>query len=296
MFQTRDFPPDLYAVALEEYLLLQAMHALAARPPRLSLPAEAGMLSYNDLLHLAIQTFAHERMQELSYYLARLQPCLPRSLDTHMPFPHGDLDERTSSAEILSWHLLQDAQSPLWNAVRTAVRALTWRPGRQRFSDGSANNVTFGAFARGPIGLCADTVRHGSFCRLLNRLIEHICPAHKWTTFSLNLNVRTPPHRDQSNSKTGTLLLSLSHHDEGSVWVESWQGTDYEETDYGLLSGRPFSLAFQALIFPAHNHVHCTRGWSLTDRITLAAYSISDPGRLSSAHKATLVDLGFHLP
>ncbi|CAE7501615.1 unnamed protein product [Symbiodinium sp. CCMP2592] len=296
MLQTRDFPPDLYVVALEEYLLLQAMQALAARPPLRSIPAEAGMLSYNDLLHLASQIFCQERMQELLRYTACLQPCLLRSLDTHMPFPYRELDEQAPRAEVLAWHLLQDAQSPLWCAVRTAVRALAWRPGRQHFSDGNANNVTFGAFARGPhVGLCAHTVRHGSFCRLLNRLIEHICPDHIWSTFSLNYNVRTPPHRDQTNSKTGTLLLSLSHHDEGSVWVESYHGTDYEETQFGLLRGRPFGLAFQALIFPAHNHVHCTRGWSLTDRVTLAAYCISNRGRVSGELKATLSDLGFHL-
>ena len=103
---------------------------------------------------------------------------------------------------------------------------------------GPLSACSIGAFGRGPyVGLCSLTAQHGSFCRLMNRLINHLKPDHIWSSISISKNMLTPPHRDQQNHASDTLLVGLSHFVEGGVWVEGEGGCHFEDTPYGLRGG-----------------------------------------------------------
>ena len=221
-----------------------------------------------------------------------------RCLDTHMPFPLGDFQQHMPKAEQVAHALLTDATAPIWCAVRQAVAEVEWDQGRHAFMKAEQpHNLTLGAFAYGPhCGLCRGTREHANFCRLLNRFICHIKPDHVWSSFALNLNARLPPHKDSHNAPTGSLLLSLSHHEEGSVWLEE-SSCSADRSHFASGScGRMYRITFQALYFQAHRQVHCTCDWSRANRITLSAYCIGTYHHLSEAQRNFLADLGFILP
>ena len=290
-------PFDVHTTALEEYLLLQALHRLIPPGQRWALPGHAGLLVRNDILEMAMRLLTDSSRDLYLNYAEGLPAYLRRCIDTYMPVPYGSLSPSASRAEFLSWHLLNDGDAPLWTAVRTAVSALSWQRGRQTFSRHAECNVTFGAFGRGPyVGLCSLTAQHGSFCRLMNRLINHLKPDHIWSSISISKNMLTPPHRDQQNHVSDTLLVGLSHFDEGGVWVEGEGGCHFEDTPCGLRGGFRHCITMQALLFPAHSHFHCTNRWSFADRITLAAYCARPLQHLKPADASLLEELGFQLP
>ena len=168
----------------------------------------AGLLVRNDILEMAMRLLSDSSRDLYLNYAERWPAYLRRCIDTYMPVPYGSLSPSASRAEFLSWHLLNDGDAPLWTAVRTAVSALSWQRGRQTFSRHAECNVTFGAFGRGPyVGLCSLTAQHGSLCRLMNRLINHLKPDHIWSSISISKNMLTPPHRDQQNHASDTLLV-----------------------------------------------------------------------------------------
>eukprot|EP00439_Symbiodinium_sp_Y106_P006920 s5275_g1.t1 len=265
-------PFDVPTTALEEYLLLQALYRLISPGQRWALPRHAGLLVRNDILEMAMRLLTDSSRDLYLNYAEGLPAYLRRCIDTYMPVPYGSLSPSASRAEFLSWHLLNDGDAPLWIAVRTAVAALSWQRGRQTFSRHAECNVTFGA------------------------LINHLKPDHIWSSISISKNMLTPPHRDQQNHSSDTLLVGLSHFDEGGVWVEGEGGCHFEDTPYRLRGGFRHCITMQALLFPAHSHFHCTNRWSFADGVMLAAYCARPLQHLQPADASLLEELGFQLP
>ena len=63
-----------------------------------------------------------------------------------------------------------------------------------------------------------------------------------------------PPHRDQGNAPTGSLLTCLTHNEGGELWLEDGEGQCYDDTEVGMRCGRIIRLSMQSLLFPAHAH------------------------------------------
>ena len=89
---------------------------------------------------------------------------------------------------------------------------------------------------------------------------------------------------------------SLSHHEEGSVWLEEPSGQREAGTQGPRNCGSMYRITFQALYFQAHRQLHCTCEWNRANRITLSAYCIGTYQHLSETQKGFLADLGFLLP
>ena len=114
-------PFDVHTTALEEYLLLQALHRLIPPGQRWVLPGNAGLLVRNDILEMAMRLLSDSSRDLYLNYAERLPAYLRRCIDTYMPVPYGALSPSASRPEFLSWHLLNDGDAPLWTAVRAAV-------------------------------------------------------------------------------------------------------------------------------------------------------------------------------
>ena len=128
--------------------------------------------------------------------------------------------------------------------------------------------MMLGAYSRGPFtGSCRMTRSHASVCRVLNRLVHHLGGPHHWGTLALNLDVRLPPHRDSGNYPSSSLLIGLTHHVDGGVWIEDAVTTSGRAGNGGARCGSVYRMEMQSLKFPAHRMVHATCGWSLTNRI-----------------------------
>ena len=282
------FPPDVYYVALEEYLLHNALHILTERQGRKTAPPAAGLALRNDLIQLGMELLEEPELLEFLWYAEELGRSTKKCLDTHMPFPYGQLSPQLPRAEQVAHALLADATAPIWCAVRQAVAEVEWVQGRHAFMKAEQpHNLTLGAFANGPhCGICRGTREHASFCRLLNRFVCHLKPDHVWSTFALNLNARLPPHKDNHNAPTGSLILSLSHHEGGSVWLEESPGRQGHCPNAMESCGKMYRITFQALFFQAHRQVHCTCDWDRANRITLTAYCIGTYQHLSASHKS----------
>ena len=93
-----------------------------------------------------------------------------------------------------------------------------------------------------------------------------------WSSFSLNLDMRTPPHKDSGNASYPGFLTTLTHNEGGSLWIEEDGGTVYEEDKGVMRRGQTYSPCLQGLLCPSNCTLHSTCSWSFTNRITLAAY------------------------
>ena len=298
MAQLLPYPTDVYTDALEEALLLHAAINLLHEQGRGTLPPAAmGLAVRNDIISWAGQALEPEQRKAFMRYAQSLHRHLRRYLTTYMPEPIGEPGPQSPEAEMLAWHFLSDGSATLWGAVRQAVAVLDWQAGRHAFSGERKANVTMGAYSKGPhCGICSGTRAHPSFCRLVNRFINHLCPQLVWTSFALNLDTRMPPHRDQGNAPTGSLLTCLTHNEGGELWLEDGEGQCYDDTEVGMRCGRIVRLSMQSLLFPAHAMTHCTCDWSLTNRVTLAAYCIGTVKHLKKEETLLLEELGFCLP
>ena len=117
-----------------------------------------------------------------------------------------------------------------------------------------------------------------------------------WSSFSLNWDMRTPPHKGSGNASSPGFLTTLTHNEGGSLWIEEEGGTVYEE-DRGILKrGHTYSPCLQGLFFQSNCTLHSTCSWSFTNRITLAAYCIGHPQQLGARQVHDLEHLGFQLP
>ena len=146
-------------------------------------------------------------------------------------------------------------------AVRQVVGLLEWQPDKHSVAPGKGGNVMLGAYSKGPFrGLRKATRSHASVCRLLNRLVQHMGCLPCWSTLAVNLDLRLPPHKDSGNYPSGSLVLSLTHHVNGGLWIEDVTEGPQRQRRCGAV----YRMDMRGLFFPAHKMMHATCDWSGT--------------------------------
>ncbi|CAE7446198.1 unnamed protein product [Symbiodinium necroappetens] len=295
------FPPDVYAIALEESLLLDALNSLLGNTSAKRIPPALGLAPVNDIVHGACELLQDTEQALFLQYYEKLAACRRRALDTHMPEPAPVLTDILCRAEALARYYLMEGQAPIWTAARQVVAELEWTVDKHSVAPNTGGNVLLGAYSSGPFaGLCKLTKSHASVCRLLNRLVQHLGGAldrpQYWSTLAINMDLRLPPHKDRGNFPTSNLVFSLTHHSEGGVWIEDGCGQAYLSPSGVPRCGTVFKLGLQSLSFPAHRMTHATCDWHLTNRVILSAYCAGQTHHLKLDQRMLLRDLGFVLP
>ena len=150
-----------------------------------------------------------------------------------------------------------------------------------------------GAYSKGPFrGLRKATRSHASVCRLLNRLVQHMGCLPCWSTLAVNLDLRLPPHKDSGNYPSGSLVLSLTHHVNGGLWIEDVTEGPQRQRRCGAV----YRMDMRGLFFPAHKMMHATCDWSGTCRIVPTAFCIGQVDKLDAGQREILHELGVLLP
>ena len=150
MAQIVPYPADVYYLALEEYLLLNALRLCALEQGGGLIRPALGLAPRNDIIREAHDLLGPEPLRRFLTYAGSLGATLKRCLDTHMPEPPGSLQPQAPVvAEVMAWHYLKDGDAPVWSAVRQAIAELSWEPGRHGFSPGDHCNLTLGAYRKG---------------------------------------------------------------------------------------------------------------------------------------------------
>ena len=156
-------------------------------------------------------------------------------------------------------------------------------------------SFTMGAFYHcGKTGLRRNLNMYPVCSALLARLISSRFPGESFTSLALFRDIRQPTHKDSTNGRYNNLLLACSTFEGGGLWVQSDDGKIMRPVNGSELSGKIVSWGQGAISFDPHRW-HSTESWTGT-RLVLAAYSISDEGKLDAADKLRLSSLGFELP
>ena len=286
------FPLDMYTVALEEFLLIEALMRLQQQQGGGALPPAIGLMPVNDILLYAQSLLDDSGYATLLQYAASLHHSRFHVVDAFLPEPAPILCDQLLAAESLARAFLAEGQAPIWSAVRQVVGLLEWQPDRHSVAPGKGGNVTLGAYSKGPFrGLCKATRSHASVCRLLNRLVQHMGCLSCWSTLAINLDLRLPPHKDSGNYPSGSLVLGLTHHVNGGLWIEDLQ----EDTQMPRRCGAVYHMDLRGLLFPAHKTMHATCDWNGTCRVVLTAFCIGQVDKLPAEQRELLHELGFLL-
>ena len=300
--QSYALPADVFLDYLEDFMLFSFIKGLGAEAG-VPLPQDITLFAYNDLSHWAIQNLPAEHQDNLQSYLASSVANMQTGGGAALPSPLP-LSPHATEAELLAFHLLEERRSTLWPAVRALLRCLPW-DGMTRWSPSAdplpdLRNFTLrlGAFYRVVPGLFQQTLRHPNVTLLLNQLVAHCHPKHRWSSLELLLNTLSPPHRDSKNTDDGTLLLQLSVNEGGLVWVEDADGTVYQDVpgQLGLIGGTEYDLHGLSLLFRADKLWHATQPWPAYSRVVLAAYTVKGIERFSTELREQLERLGYRLP
>ena len=103
-------------------------------------------------------------------------------------------------------------------------------------------------------------------------------------------------HLDRHNGPGPSLLLALSLHDKGEVWIEDSEGSEYVEHNDSWIRGERHAFHMCAVRFPSHTRLHYTCPWVEQDRVMLTAYTVNKWESITLPLQARMEDLGFVLP
>ncbi|CAE7575581.1 unnamed protein product [Symbiodinium necroappetens] len=262
----------MYLVALEEHLLIQALRALLPVdgkpcPPNLALAAR------NDIVAIAQDLLSGEALPTFLRYADELALHLQGETRVMFPpLPRAAAESGTPAEACAEAHLLEGSGA-LWAAIRQVATLLPFRDDRRPHGNGRV--IAFGAFNKGGLlGIHKHTTSHQAVCTLLNAAVRAVSAQHCWTTLVLTYNNHTTPHYDKGNSEVvPSLLMGLTHHDSGEVWIEQPGGRHYQLVDGSMVAGELHHTSACGLLFSGAKQCHATCQWSGA-RITLIAYTI----------------------
>ena len=152
---------------------------------------------------------------------------------------------------------------------------------------------TTGAYAHGPnAGLLRAVHAYPLSTLLLSRIIRSCAPDCRFSSIALTRNLMSSMHRDSFNSRhTPNILIPLSHHQHGGLWVEDAAGDTALAPNGPLgrsvLIQRPYTILWPHLR-------HATLPWR-GNRLVLIGYHIGQISYLGNRDRARLVELGFLL-
>ena len=92
------FPLDVYTVALEEFLLIEALSRVLQQQGSVTLPPAVGLAPVNDILEYARQLLGGPGYAVLLKYSEELHHCRFRVLDAYLPEPAPEYDENMVAA------------------------------------------------------------------------------------------------------------------------------------------------------------------------------------------------------
>ena len=147
----------------------------------------------------------------------------------------------------------------------------------------------------GLMGLAKQSRRHYSAARLFNAAIAQVLSTHTWTTLSVNLDNMTVPHFDRGNAPGGSLLLGITHHSAGGLWICDGSGSQILEAEGALSRGTTYNTQASAVLFEGRDCLHSTLPWS-GNRCVIIAYTIGQYKSMEKEHQAYLETAGFRLP
>ena len=133
-------------------------------------------------------------------------------------------------------------------------------------------------------------------CLLFNAFIALIQPTLAWTTVTVNLDFAAPIHTDNSNAPFHSLIVGISHFEQGKLWAHCPEGCDFEEHQGELLPGCTFDVSGAAVLLRARDVPHMVQPWCNGNRITLIAHTIGQYAHLKQDAKEFLLRLNFGLP
>ncbi|CAE7822917.1 unnamed protein product [Symbiodinium sp. CCMP2592] len=289
-------PPILHQVALEERLLLTQLRQLLEDWTSHIIPPSLTTSPRNDIVAFACQRLPESLKSRFLTYADTLATALPmEGLCVSLPPPYGCVHSSMHDAEALAWHALNTYSGQPWTLARLLLPLLPLEPDERAHGTGLTLNL--GLYVKGGIhGYYKYTKLFPNVCRVLNMLIMAVYPGHKWSALTLGVDNRTLPHKDRWNSDHDSLLVGLSHHLEGGLWVERENGKHFEECDDDLRPGDVWETAGHAILFPGRTHWHSTLPWTGGNRVVLIAYAPGHIATVQSHQIAHLVDLGFVPP
>ncbi|CAE7696136.1 unnamed protein product [Symbiodinium necroappetens] len=161
-------PDHMQLVALEESLLLKALRngaddASAIRPC-------FTLFARNELVYVAMQMLSGDSLRHFLEYADMLARSNIMEVLVNVPEPDDEPDPRSSRAEVLAYHYLQEGRCALWTAVRSVARDLPFDEDPRSFTNGQT--LRLGLYNKGGLtGLSGATKLHRSTCRLLNFIL-----------------------------------------------------------------------------------------------------------------------------
>ena len=290
-------PDQIYRDALMEYAVLGALRELHVEQTGHQLPPALSMALYNDILAYARTVLEESNFTKLVAYADSLCQQVPGVRSSDFPPPLEDEPEQGSQANSLAEQLLCEGIGSLWSASRQVIAQLPFRIEKRMSDTVALRTVRLGAYGHHSFcGMTNLTAVNRSVCVLLNGMVRLIRPEHVWTTLVITLNSQVPVHVDNQNARLPTLLIGMSHYQDGQLWIQSPDGTTFEEHQNAMIPGRLHKTSMCCLLFQASTQLHCVRPWQAGDRFVLAAYSIGQFRHLSEPDINALTKLGFQLP
>ncbi|CAE7263199.1 unnamed protein product [Symbiodinium sp. CCMP2592] len=253
------------------------------------------MATRNDLIALAHRHLSDVELRPFLLYAEALDTAITGQVIVDLPRPIGALDDTAPPAEQLAWHTLSEERGSVWAAARSVVQLLRWDTDPRAFANG--RSFTLGLFAKGGLrGLTRSTQYHANVCRLLNHMVSDVLPLHEWTSLTLTLDDMCEPYVDRGNREGRSLLVGLSNHDQGGIWIASQDGGGFAEVGDTIYAGDVFQTSAKAVTFDAKRCLHSTCNWTGGNRIVMIAYCVAHfaalPANLRSLGKR-LRALGF---
>ena len=111
------------------------------------------------------------------------------------------------------------------------------------------------------------TSAHVNVCRLLNRMVKLVCPGLQWTSLAVLIDNKCGPHHDRWNWRGLSLLIGLSHHDAGGLWIEAPGGRYFEMVGDDLVAGDIYPTSATGLAFLSKTQLHATCAWAGGNRV-----------------------------
>ena len=292
MTRVLELPRHMSVVAEEEFMLLLHLRSLVglSKPLRPAL----SFLTRNEILQEAQEVLTEDTLQQYVVFADRLARTLDGESLIDFPPPHYGATKPISEAEALAVQFLQEGSGSLWTAIREVARSLDFEEDARPHACG----LTFrlGLYSKGGlVGLTKSSRGHCSAARLLNMAILKILNTHTWTTLSIHLDDMTMPHCDKANAPGNSLLLGLTHHSGGGLWIRDGQGKHAMQIDGAMRKGTIYNTQAQAILFNARDCTHGTIPWS-DNRCIIVAYTIGQHRLMSSEHREFLSDAGFVVP
>ena len=161
---------------------------------------------------------------------------------------------------------------------------------------------TFGAFSHGAMyGTTVVSQEFPQTTRYLNQFLQHhLGKGHQWSSFTLNVNHKLPPHKDRHNlNASPSYIAGFGTYEGGGLWIQDesiseGQGTSIVTPDGQELRGRVLPTRHRVQQFQAQAW-HAPLPWE-GQRVTLSAYTTRGIRELSQGQLQQLRNLGFPVP